>query len=184
MRALIYDEVLKINPVDPLEARHQQEVLAWIESGADLFRIAKPAVPPQHLVSYFVVTDGEYLLLVEHKNAGLWLPTGGHVEPDEHPRDTVVREAVEELGVYPEFVFNEPLFITVTETVGATAGHTDVSLWYVLRGDREEDIKFDRDEFHSIHWFSPDQIPYLQSDPHMKRFVEKLNRVVKLVSSS
>ncbi|MEE3919135.1 NUDIX domain-containing protein [Micromonospora sp. BRA006-A] len=29
----------------------------------------------------------------------MWLPSGGHVEPGEHPADTVRRELREELGV-------------------------------------------------------------------------------------
>jgi 8-oxo-dGTP pyrophosphatase MutT (NUDIX family) len=39
------------------------------------------------------------VLLVDHKNARLWLPTGGHVEEGEDPRATVVRELKEELGL-------------------------------------------------------------------------------------
>jgi hypothetical protein len=54
----------------------------------------KPDVPTMHLVSYLVALDearGE-LLLVAHRTAGLWLPSGGHVEPMEDPWDTVLRE--------------------------------------------------------------------------------------------
>ena len=39
------------------------------------------------------------MLLVDHRNAKLWLPTGGHVERDEHPWRTVEREAAEEPGI-------------------------------------------------------------------------------------
>ena len=130
--------------------------LTWITSGAPLFRTAKPATPPQHLVSYFVLVDPaqEKLLLVEHKNAGLWLPGGGHIEPDEHPQATVRRELHEELGIAADFLFDEPLFLTVTKTVGATAGHTDVTFWYVLRGDSTQVLHFDDNEFHTIRCFA------------------------------
>ncbi|MFI5343447.1 MAG: NUDIX domain-containing protein [Chlamydiales bacterium] len=37
--------------------------------------------------------------LVDHKKANLWLPAGGHVEPNEHPRETVKREILEELSI-------------------------------------------------------------------------------------
>jgi 8-oxo-dGTP pyrophosphatase MutT (NUDIX family) len=52
-----------------------------------------------HLVSHFVLADGQHALLVDHLNAQRWLPPGGHIEPSEHPRATVVRELREELGL-------------------------------------------------------------------------------------
>ncbi len=151
------------------------QVLEWIDSGAELCRIEKPATPPKHLVSYFILVDGDYLLLVDHINAKLWLPTGGHVEVGEHPRMTVIREAREELSVEADFLFPLPIFLTISETVGLTAGHTDVSLWYVLRGDRTMTLEFDRAEFNSLQWFQKDNIPLDRSDPHMGRFLSKLN---------
>ncbi len=74
--------------------------MAWIASGVQIFRTAKPDVPPKHLVAYFALVDPapRSMLLVDHRNAGLWLPTGGHVEPDEDLAATVTREAREELG--------------------------------------------------------------------------------------
>ncbi|MEV4702232.1 NUDIX domain-containing protein [Actinoplanes sp. NPDC049316] len=39
------------------------------------------------------------VLLVDHRNARLWLPPGGHVEPGEAPAVTAGRELAEELGV-------------------------------------------------------------------------------------
>ena len=84
---------------DDAETRDIRETLAWIVSGAEIFRIAKPDTPPKHLIAYFMVIDGDHLLLVDHKNSGLWLPPGGHVDLGEHLRDTVIREAGEELGL-------------------------------------------------------------------------------------
>lgn len=116
LRRAIFAEVEAIEPHDAREGEQREQVLAWIRSGEELFRRAKPATPPMHLVSYFVVTDGEHLLLVDHRNAERWLPTGGHVEPGEHPRATVVREALEELGIEARFFRTTPLFVSVTET--------------------------------------------------------------------
>ena len=88
MRAEIREEVELIQPLDALEQESKLDVLSWIDSGAELCRLEKPATPPQHLISYFAVVDGDHILLVDHINAELWLPTGGHVDPGEHPRDT------------------------------------------------------------------------------------------------
>src|SRR5580700_10463024 len=130
MRDKIAEIVAAIDPLDELEREHRDSTIEWIRSGAPIFRTMKQDVPPIHLVSYFALVDDRRgkVLLVDHKLAGLWLPSGGHVEPDEDPRATVVRELAEELGLAAEFVRDGPLFITVTRTVGADGGHMDVSL--------------------------------------------------------
>ena len=174
MRARIREEVASIRPLDDREQATKTDVLAWIDSGAELCRLEKPALPPKHLISYFVVVDGDHVLLVDHINAELWLPTGGHVEPGEHPRATVLREIREELSIDGEFLIDAPVFLTVTETVGKTAGHVDVSIWYALRGDRRAKLEFDTSEFHGVCWFHRDDIPLDRADPQMSRFLTKL----------
>ena len=131
-------------------------------------------IPPKHLVSYFAVVDGNYILLVDHINAELWLPTGGHVESGEHPKATALREVKEELGIDGEFLYDKPLFLTVTETVGKTAGHTDVSIWYALRGRRDAELSFDMSEFHTIRWFEKDEVPIDRTDKNMEKFLRNL----------
>jgi len=54
---------------------------------------------------------------------------------------------------------------------------TDVSLWYVLKGDSSMICEFDQDEFNTVQWFSFDKIPYENSDPHMRRFIGKLKNL-------
>lgn len=173
-RDQIRDEIALIKPLDPLEAAHQVDALAWVDSDAELTRLLKPATPPKHLVSYFVVSNATNILLVDHKSAQLWLPTGGHVEPGEHPRETVSRELFEELGFQSPHEIGSPLMLTCTSTVGATSGHTDVSLWYLVQVELSQAMKFDESEFNAVHWFDFSEIPYERSDPHMRRFVEKL----------
>ncbi len=130
-------------------------------------------------MSYFLLVDGikNKILLVHHKKAELWLPTGAHVEIDEHPKSTVVREAAEELGIESIFLWEDPFFLTVTKTVGQTAGHTDVSLWYAIRGDSDQLLQFDREEFHEICWFSFDRFPKNKAEPHLQRFINKYQRI-------
>src|SRR5258708_1773347 len=174
MRAAIRREVASIQPWDALEEIHQVDTLAWIDSGAPLFRIAKPATPPRHLVSYFAVIDGREILLVDHKSAQLWLPPGGHVEPGEHPRDTVVRELREELGFVAGHYIAQPLMITCTTTVDLTSGHIDVSLWYVVTAPRTQRVNYDEHEFAGVCWFRYSDVPLHRSDPHLARFLAKL----------
>lgn len=173
--------VSDIIPFDSLEDRHIQETLQWIRSGEQIFRLKKPDIPPQHLVSYFLLLDEEAqkILLVDHKKAQLWLPSGGHVDEGEHPRQTVIRECGEELAIDADFWQEDPLFITITPTVGLTAGHTDVSLWYVLKGNHTQVYAFDEEEFHTVQWFAFDAIPYEKADPHLPRFMGKLKTYLR-----
>jgi 8-oxo-dGTP diphosphatase len=174
MRSAIRQEVASIEPLDGLERAHCEDALAWIDSGAELCRVHKPATPPKHLVSYFVLVDHDYVLLVDHKDAQLWLPSGGHVEPGEHPRATVARELREELGLELGGATEAPLMLTISATVGITAGHTDISLWYVVNADRGVALEFDAEEFHSVQWFHFSEAPVSRSDPHLERFLGKL----------
>ena len=49
----------------------------------------------------YVVNDGA-TLLHEHERLDMWLPPGGHVDRDELPHETALRETYEETGLRPE----------------------------------------------------------------------------------
>ncbi|HEY5695372.1 MAG TPA: NUDIX domain-containing protein [Candidatus Saccharimonadales bacterium] len=177
----IANDVGGINPYDSLEQEHINDVREWLGSGTNPFRLKKPDIPPKHLVSYFVLVDPDHrsILLVDHIKAQLWLPSGGHVKLNESPQDAVIREAEEEFSIKANFLRSndKPFFVTVTQTVGLTPGHTDVSLWFLLRGGVHERMHYDRSEFTDIEWYTFDEI--LQTDPlifdpHLQRFTAKL----------
>lgn len=177
---IVHDLVHDIDPLDDLEAEHRQDTLRWLEGTDDVFRRVKPATPDRHLVSYVALLDEHgNSLLVDHVNAGLWLPPGGHVEPDEHPVTTAAREAREELGIEPVFRTDppRPSFVTVTRTVGQDSGHTDVSLWFVLAGTRGMPLTVDPTEFTEARWWSRREVLSADPgrlDPHYPRFVRKI----------
>ena len=52
-------------------------------------------------VSGFVV-ERDRTLLHWHRKNSMWLPPGGHIEPDEDPVQAVVREVLEETGITAE----------------------------------------------------------------------------------
>lgn len=184
---LLHEEIRRliaqVAPADVTEDEHRRQALAWLDSTGDIFRRTKPRTPSPHLVSYFVVLDHDRgdVLLVDHRQAGLWLPTGGHVEPGEHPAATVRREAREELGI--EAVFSPvtgeyPMFVSVTETVATANRHTDVSLWFVVSCGIKQPLAPDPGEFREARWWARDQIEQASPavfDPRMKRMLAKFD---------
>ncbi|HEY3879194.1 MAG TPA: NUDIX domain-containing protein [Trebonia sp.] len=182
IRALVAELAAGVRPHDAREAADQADILAWVALGQPLFRTAAPATPPKHLVVYFVPADtaGRGVLLGDHRKSGLWLPPGGHVEDGEDPRQAVVREAAEELGIAAEFhasfAGGKPFFLTVTPTNEASS-HLDVSMWFVLRLDRGAELTPDPREFDAVRWFDLDRQrdwPADRYDPEMSRFAAKL----------
>ncbi|MFI0968208.1 NUDIX hydrolase [Streptomyces sp. NPDC021080] len=180
-RAHLLELVDAIEPWDNLERTHLEAAAQWIVGGASLHRVRKPDIPAMHLVSYFVALDNTrgQQLLVAHRKAGLWLPTGGHVEPDEDPWAAAVRECREELGIEAtasSITGELPFFLTVTETRGPGA-HTDVSLWYLLDTDADSITSYDQGEFDAVRWLTDEQVLEESGellDPHMHRFTHKL----------
>jgi 8-oxo-dGTP pyrophosphatase MutT (NUDIX family) len=184
-RGALHALVAAIEPVDEREAADRADVLAWIASGAELYRRVPPADPPKHLVTYFLPyhADTDMVFLVAHRKAGRWLPPGGHVEPGEPPWDTVVREAREELQVaarpHPLTPERRPVFLTAALTVGAHS-HLDCTLWYLLDLAPDTPVIADADEFDGSAWFTRQTVtgwPAGQTDPHLHRFLTKVEQL-------
>lgn len=56
-----------------------------------------------HTATAYVVAEGRTLLLW-HRKLRMWLPPGGHLEPNEDPVQGALREALEETGLPVEVV--------------------------------------------------------------------------------
>ncbi len=63
-----------------------------------------------HIVINFLIVD-EGKVLLERINGKYWKLPGGHVDDNESPIQTVIREAEEELGLTVEFVEKPKLFV-------------------------------------------------------------------------
>lgn len=152
MRQTIREVVTAITPGGPAESAARRSVLDWIDSGAELFRVAG-ATPPRHLAVYFALVDDGALLQIDHVKAGTWLLPGGHVDT-EPPWEAVVREAREELGITAAplpATGPVPIYLTESVTLGPGA-HTDVTLWFALAGDRSAVLTPDPAEIRRTRW--------------------------------
>jgi 8-oxo-dGTP pyrophosphatase MutT (NUDIX family) len=58
----------------------------------------------RHFTVTGFVCEGDRTLLHWHKKLRIWLPPGGHIDPDEDPVQAAVREVLEETGILAEVV--------------------------------------------------------------------------------
>ncbi len=99
-----------------------------------------PSVRRHFTASAFTVWNGCTLLLL-HSRKSLWLPPGGHVEPDEAPAATAVREVWEETGLQveitsPRLPEGEPRALPRPEAVlevEVEPGHLHVDMVFFAR---------------------------------------------------
>jgi len=100
----------------------------------------------RHLTATGFVVDSGRVLLHWHRKNQLWLPFGGHFEPNEDPVQTVLREIEEESGLRSELlvppatfgvtnlpVVAPPVVILVEPTTDGTTEHEHVDLIYFCR---------------------------------------------------
>ena len=53
----------------------------------------------KHFTASALIIDNGKVLLLHHKKLGVWFYPGGHVEKNETPEQTVIREVKEETGL-------------------------------------------------------------------------------------
>lgn len=118
-------------------------------------------------VSGFLV-DGGRTALHWHRKLQIWLPPGGHVDPDEDMVQAVVREVLEETGISAEIVpANEPLpFDNVPQLppplaiiIGAVPDgpHEHIDMSYALRPLPDVECVA-AEEGHEFIWVSAEQL--------------------------
>jgi 8-oxo-dGTP pyrophosphatase MutT (NUDIX family) len=61
------------------------------------------AISRDFTVAVFVVHH-DHVLLHPHRKLGIWLPPGGHIEPNELPDEAALREVEEEAGIAVELI--------------------------------------------------------------------------------
>lgn len=131
--------------------------------------ITRSEHPTSHLCVYFAAYDPDALCVFigHHKKSDLWLFNGGHMDPEETPRDTVVREAHEEWGVtITRTQIPDPELITLTkiEHPEKQICQWHFDFWHFLPFDRNAFHPKDESlatEFHTWGWKSFDEAAHL-----------------------
>jgi 8-oxo-dGTP pyrophosphatase MutT (NUDIX family) len=124
----------------------------------------------RHLTATGFVVDGDRVLLHWHRKNQLWLPFGGHIELNEDPVQTVLREIEEECGLRAALlcppdtfgvtnlpVVAPPVLILLEPTTDGVHEHEHVDLIYFCRPVGGIDsLATDVDP--TIHWVSASEL--------------------------
>lgn len=136
-------------------------------------------------VSVFVVWNGK-LLLHRHRKLGLWLPCGGHVEPNELPDDAAVREVREEAGIDVALVGERAVDAPGPRQLIRPRGvqlefispaHEHIDLVYLARPVEPYDGRLGGDE-DGLGWYDADEALNLGLTEEMRAWVHLVLREV------
>ena len=126
----------------------------------------------RHFTVSGFVAEGDRTLLHWHKKLQIWLPPGGHIDPDEDPIQAVLREVLEETGIASEVIPHTPLsnfsdppqlpspLSIIVANVGASpseAAHQHIDLSYALRA-RPGIARVAAEADHGFIWVSEAQL--------------------------
>ena len=119
--------------------------------------MAQESLSPRVGVGVFIFKDGKFLMGQRHgaHGAGSWSVPGGHLEFNESPQETAIREVREETGLEIANV----TFAAVTNDVFADEGKHYVTLWMKSDWASGEPAITEPDKFIEQRWVDFDHLP-------------------------
>lgn len=134
----------------------------------------------------YVVNDGA-TALHRHGRLGIRVPPGGHVERDELPHESAIREVEEEIGLTPTLLAEpaevdapagralpEPAHVMLYDVnvhEDGTVGHQHIDhLYYATVPDRTIDPADGEEPSAAWDWYSREQLRTAELDPDTVQF--------------
>lgn len=139
-------------------------------------------------VATFVLHDGKVLLLW-HRKLSMWLPPGGHIDPNELPDEAAVREVKEETGLDVVLLSQPsmppmpgPLQLARPEGIqleDISPGHQHIDLIYFARPADPAAVKpVANDEVDRVGWYARGDLDRIDLTEEVRAWVERaLERV-------
>lgn len=118
-----------------------------------------------NVTTYVFDRNSKEFLMIKHKKLNKWLPTGGHIKPNEIPDEAAVREVKEETGLEVELYSERfPETQGLARPYGIQINiiekglHEHLDLIYLAFVSKSEVLTLNIKETDGINWFSIEQI--------------------------
>lgn len=151
----------------------------------------KNNVEKHFTASALIINKEKKVLLVNHRKLGVWLYPGGHVEWNETPDETVVREVKEETGLNVKIisdrdgtlsdlkadvsVLHHP-YVILCEKINGDNQHYHLDLIYLCKIENEENSELHHNpkESSDIRFFSLEDLNNINLFPNFRKLLEKI----------
>lgn len=178
-------ELHRYDASDDAEERHRAAMVGLLAE-PDAFSRAHFA-PGHFTASCYVVDGGGRLLLHHHRRLDRWLQMGGHVEGDESPELTALREGEEESGLRDLTLAADGIFDLDIHGIPAAPrgdglaepGHDHYDVRYVARTASPDAIALDRAESNDLAWVTLDRAAELMPGTESHRVLRKIERLLR-----
>lgn len=174
MKKAIKQELGKLQRLKQVDKDILKKAVARIDNDP---KIVKKNNVESHFCSFFVPIDKKTnnIFLGHHIKADDWIPPGGHIELNEHPKNTVIREYKEELNHELKNEVIELFDITITDVSTNPRNPCKVhyDLWYVVYVEKK-DYEYDKGEYYDAGWFDFNEALSKIKTKHYNATVKKL----------
>jgi len=142
--------------------------------------------PTREFIStVYIVKDGK-VLLTFNKNIKKFIPLGGHIEKDELPCISVIREAKEESGFDIELINAREIKnrdLVQPSDIGLDRikpNHHHINIVYIGKIIRGEQLK-ESDEGTELKWFSPEELSTCEET--LENIKEEALKAIEIVNN-
>lgn len=167
------------------DASYDVDIRAAFLKRLDEGSLTREEDPVSHICAYFPAFDPERkeVFIGHHKKSGLWLFNGGHIDPGETLRESVMREIGEEWGIAVDPASTDTPFAlyvtTITQSVSKRPCKYHFDIWFKVPLDKEVahfDVAKLATEFHEAKWMTIPEAFKIASDPSTRAALSALER--------
>lgn len=185
------EQIAAFTPWNEQEQRDKQELLAWLDSGTDIYTRRCNAA---HLTAsaWVVSPDREKALMAYHNLYDSWAWLGGHADGMEDLRAVAEKEVREESGLEEVTPLGEGIFSLEILTVDGhekrgkyVSSHLHLNVTYLFEADPAAPVRSKSDENKAVAWFGVGEVLQKSTEPWFcQRIYSKLMEKVRLMESN